>query len=286
MRKLRFSIVITSLFLSLLPFQLKAESNLLPNQLVAIINGQKVFYKHIAFTPELIEKMYGKSFSPQELAEKIITQEKYQLIRITQNIIYKQKIEEWGITATDEEARKRLREVFKRQKIDQAVISKTKKIYLAIIKSLEEYIEHPEKDKEIHKKNLAGVVILQEWEIWKTHNTPEAIQKLKNMVPVSVEDTIEKSIESTKRDIVLEKFQNKIVGNILVSEKETKIFYRNIYENIESPPQYSKIKESLRRKLIEREKGKRIKAWWKLHGQRANIQILVDKYKDFTELSK
>jgi len=197
------------------------------NSIVVFIVFFLVVFTDAEETGSVIAKVDGSAIYSNQvnlsvLGSETLQQKTDRLDGLINNIIIKNEIKRLKLNVTDEEANKRLDDLFKKNGIDEAtankMIAETKQTVLA----MEEWYKDKSKEDEIYSKMLKGKISLETWKGWqKTYPTPEKLEQVKKQIPTGFADMKKRSLESLKKDMLHEKLMTLISKNVEDPNKAT-----------------------------------------------------------------
>lgn len=251
-----------------------------PNNLVAIVNGKKIFYHSIKSDPKTLRAIYAQELSTKQLAKEKQQNEMRRLVGRVQGIILEQKIADFGLTATEEEVRSKVEETFEKAGLSdekaKALCENINTVYEALL----EWHENPSTEDAIYNKNLAGRISKQRWKLFQScYNTTEKLKHFK--VPKNIDDMKKNSFESSKRDVLYEKLNSIITKDVVVTNQEIIEAYDKKYSHISEKPSFLKVKDELHKESLTQKKKAAIILWRQKQFRQAKIEV---KNPQFTEV--
>jgi hypothetical protein len=251
--------------------------------IVAVVNGTQVFYDDIYMDPEVVRALYGGELTASQIATKIEEHAGRRLRQAVREAIFKQKIEELGITASRGKIDQRVDELFQRGGVtaeDAVAVSSSAK---ALREALAACIEDPSEQDTIYQEKLADTLITREqWRVFRaSFDTPDKLQEL--AIPTDVNDMKANTRESARKDILYRKLKDRITKDVSVSNSEIDQAYANQYRDVPDKPPLEEVRDTIRLRLLARKKREAEHRWWREQYRAADIEIMDPRLKNAVE---
>ncbi|MDD5326715.1 MAG: hypothetical protein PHY02_02750 [Phycisphaerae bacterium] len=248
------------------------------NSVVVSVNDVNILYKDIKVDLKEVQMLHPE-YSKLQIENEVQKQETRRLIGKIREVIFKQKITEFGLTVSEQEVDARVEEIFKKTGMTsekaKAICESGKAVYEALVA----WQMNPSDGNAIYDEKLSDTLISKEqWKLWqRCCDTPEKLKDL--VVPKNIEDMKKNSRESSRRDVLYQKLEEVITKDISVSKKEIEEEYRKKHgaEEIEQMGLIEK-------ELLTRKKDMAIRTWWQEQYNKSNIVILDKRFDEALEL--
>jgi hypothetical protein len=241
---------------------------------IAVVNGENIFYQDIKVDPKNIQQGSLKILDPARLEEAVYEAEKGRLAAEILEKIKMQKIIELGLTVSEEEVDFELERKFKIGGIDEKKADEMNKMYQALANALESWQKDPLKGDAIYEEQLATYMNKAQWNAFQvSYDTAEKIIKMRSLIPTDLNDMKRQSKESSQKDVLLQKLQDVITSNVSVSDEEIETYYQQKYGHLSEKPRFNDVGAILHQELQFMKKQDVEAAWWKKQYEKSVIEI-------------
>ena len=256
------------------------------NGVVANVNGTIISYGDIRADPKVVQLLYAGQMDARRLRTEVRKYEERRLAQEIRKAIFKHKIDELGITATDEKVDSRVEEIFRKADmtdVKAAAICETAK---AVYNALVEWHNNPSREDAIYNEKLKGSLVTREqWKAYQScFDTPEKLKRF--AVPSNIEDMKRMSRESSRKDVLYAKLRDIVTSDVSVSDNEIKQAYEEKYGYLVKKPSLEEVKGTLRSELLTKKKQQQLELWWQEQYKEARIDIKDPRFKDVLDIFK
>jgi len=280
----RFLFVLFILSILLVSPQSGLSEQVSREHIVAVVNGQNIYYKDIKADPKIIQLGYAhsKKLEPSELKKAIRKAEINALVARIQGIIKSEKMVQAGLRVSEKEIDHEIERRFRQAGIDDQKAKQIAETYGVLANALEEWQHSPEKADSIYEKKLASNFVTREqWRAFQAcYDTPEKLAEMRRLIPSTVADMKENSRASCKRDLLFEKLRETITPGISVGDQEVITYYEQKYAHLAKKPPLNDIKDELRQQLLLEKRQEKERQWWQEQYKQAKIEIKDKRFRD------
>jgi len=255
-----------------------------PNSVVAIVNGTEIFYRDIRIDPNIVQLGYTGDMNTFQLDAEVKKHETRRLTSKIRDVIFAQKVAEFGLTASEEEVGSRVEEIFQKTGTTPEIAKKVSEKARAMYEALAAWHKDPSKANAIYNEKLAGLGVSREG--WKLNqlcwDTPEKLRRF--VVPDSIDDMKRTSRESSRRDVLYKKLNDIITKDVSVSIEEIEAEYQKEYCHVSPKPPFDDVKESIRSELLSKKKQEAKATWWREQYGKSNIETFDEQFRDILDM--
>lgn len=274
-------VVVVSFFCIINVLHGHAESDI---SVIAIVNGEKILYRDVKVDPKIVQLTSSKVLDPVSLEEATYEAEKDRLAAKILEIIKMQKIIEFGLTVTAEEADHELERKFKIGGIDEKKADEMSKMYQALATALEAWQKDPLKGDAIYEEKIAPYMNKAQWNAFQvSYDTAGKIAEMRSLIPTNLNDMKRQSRESSQRDVLFRKLQDIITSNISVSNEEIETYYHQKYHRLSERPSLNEVRDILHQELLFMKKQEIEIVWWKKQYGEVVIEIKNERFRPLVE---
>lgn len=262
------------IFIAVLAIQPLFAAEKKMDSVVAVMDGENITYKDIAYHRKYAEYFYGKKLEPSQLEQLIKQEEMKALLRKIRNYAFDYKVKSLGITVSEQDVDKRVDKIWQGITTDMAnkILNDSKLTYAALL----EWQKNTSESESIYNKYLSSFMGMEQWELYKiSYETPEQLSKF--YVPKDIDDIKRMSRESSRKDLLYEKLRNIVAGDITTPDKDymaKKIEYDKSI-GIEITPAR---KIEIRQEAIEKNKDKAMEEMWLQTYEEMGLKIINDNF--------
>ncbi len=254
---------------------------------IAIVNGREIFYQDIKINSKIIQENSSDVLDPLQLKAAIYEAEKDILSSKIWKIIKTKKIIELGLTVSEGEIDTEVERKFKIGGIDEKKCAEMSKKYQVLADALESWQKEPLKSDEIYKVKLVTYMNKAQWNAFQvSYDTAEKLDKMRYLIPSSLEDMKKMSRDSSKKDVLSQKMQDIITSKVSVNNNEIEKYYQQKYKYLDKKPNLVEMKDALRQELLLKKKRDVENIWWEEQYNKAKIEIKDEKFKSVLEKYK
>jgi len=252
-----------------------------PNSIVATVNDVNILYKDIRADLKVVRMLHAGDINTLQLESEVRKQETRRLAGKIRELIFKQKITELGLTASEKEVDSRVEEIFRKTGMTNEKAKAICESGQAVYEALVAWQKNPSNGDAIYNEKLSDSLISKEqWKLWQAcYDTPEKLKQL--FVPKDIEDMKKNSRKASRIDVLYQKLESVITKNISVGAKEVEEEYKKRYGHISPKPGLEETRQMtmIEKELLTHKKEKAITIWWKEQYNSSKILIL-DKHFD------
>ncbi len=247
---------------------------------VMTINGIPVEEKNVFAGADEVKGYYQQNkaeCASLEDAKKRL--EKKKLKSTIRKIIRDSAIKEYGIEISKQEIRDAVDKHCFAGKNPEEMIKEEQKGWNALIYGLELVLKDPDKDKEIYQKYVKDSTGYS-YKTWKMlaaeFNTPVKIDRIRNTIPENKEDVYKSSEKSMESLLIEEKLEEKIVGQITVSDDEIAKVFEKKYPVDKYTSDFKltdDIRKQIKMELMNSKKQQLLEDWWESKYKSLSVKV-------------
>jgi hypothetical protein len=216
---------------------------------------------------------FGAGVDEQQLIEEIHRQETRRLIGSIRELIFREKVVELGLVASEEEVDWQVEEIFDKVGMTGEKAKDVCERARLVYEGLMAWQANRSLAGAIYEEKLAGSGISrEEWKLFQL--SYDSAEKLKGMVvPGGIEDMKRKSRESSRKDVLGRKVEQFITREVSVKSEEVEEAYRERYGSLAQKPGFQEVAEKLGSELLVKKKQEAVRLWWLQQYRQADIEI-------------
>ncbi len=249
-------------------------------EVVAVVNGKSISFTSRLDSRTIAKAVLGPEANETRLQDEIYRIESRHIAGRIHGMIFDEKIIEYGISVTEEEMDQKIKSLIERGLLTDEMTKQVQESIKRLRDALQAWHSNPEQTKAIYDEKLAPFsVTIEQWQMHQAlYDKPEKLSKL--VIPKNLEEIVNDTRRSSRKDVLHEKLENIITKNVSVSTEEVQALYKDRYSRLPDKPTFDELKEQLHSELITDKKNKTIIRWWKEQYNKSDIEIKDPRFQN------
>ncbi len=254
-------------------------------EVVAVVNGKSILsYTSLLDSRNVAMAVLGPEVNEARLQDEIYRIESRRIAGRIHGMIFDENIVAYGISVTEEDVDQKIKSLIERGLLTDEMTKQIQESIKRMRDALEAWHSNPEQSKAIYDKQLAPFSVATEQ--WRMHQAvydkPEKLSIF--VIPKNLEEIVNDTRRSSRKDVLHEKLENIITKNVSVSTDEVQSLYNERYSQSPGKPKFDDVKDQLRSELITSKKNITIIRWWKEQYNKSDIEIKDPRFQNVLDV--